>query len=71
MPHRTPENTFSILITTDNHLGYLEKDVKRGDDSFVSFEECLAAGRLKHNVDFVLLGGDLFHDNKPKFGYSQ
>lgn len=35
-----------------------------GDDSFITFEEILKIG-LKHEVDFVLLGGDLFHDGKP------
>ncbi|KYQ93419.1 DNA repair exonuclease [Tieghemostelium lacteum] len=53
-----------ILVATDNHLGYLEKDPIRGEDSFNSFEEILQyAHQLK--VDMVLLGGDLFHDNKP------
>ncbi|GAM24521.1 hypothetical protein SAMD00019534_076960 [Acytostelium subglobosum LB1] len=53
-----------VLVATDNHLGYLEKDPIRGDDSFNSFEEILQyAHKLK--VDMVLLGGDLFHDNKP------
>eukprot|EP00842_Homolaphlyctis_polyrhiza_P000470 jgi/Hompol1/1423/HPOL_001384-RA len=57
-------NTFRILIATDNHLGYLEKDPVRGADSFVAFEEILALARSSE-VDMVLLGGDLFHDNKP------
>lgn len=35
------------------------------NDSFVTFEEILQVGR-DENVDFVLLGGDLFHENKPK-----
>ncbi|KAF2076751.1 hypothetical protein CYY_001940 [Polysphondylium violaceum] len=57
-------NIMRILVATDNHLGYLEKDPIRGDDSFNSFEEILNyAVQLK--VDMVLLGGDLFHDNKP------
>ena len=57
-------STMNILISTDNHLGYLEKDPIRGDDSFRAFEETLIlANKLK--VDFLLLGGDLFHDNKP------
>lgn len=33
-------------------------------DSFVAFEECLQIANSK-KVDFVLLGGDLFHDQKP------
>ena len=57
-------NTFRILLATDCHLGYCEKDPSRGNDSLVSFEEVLEIGR-KHDVDFVLLGGDLFHENKP------
>ena len=35
------ENTFSILIATDNHLGYAEKDPVRGEDSFDTFKEIL------------------------------
>ncbi|KAG0287058.1 Double-strand break repair protein mre11a [Linnemannia gamsii] len=70
------QNTFSILVATDNHLGYLEKDPVRGDDSFKAFEEILKlaaeseasntmANRTRTHVDMILLGGDLFHDNKP------
>lgn len=39
-------------------------DNETGMDSFITFEEILA-NAVKHNVDFVLLGGDLFHDAKP------
>jgi len=35
------------------------------DDSYNTFEEILQIG-LEEKVDFVLLGGDLFHENKPK-----
>lgn len=59
------DSTFVFLITTDNHLGFMEKDPRRGPDSFVTFEECLRAARVRHNVDAMLLGGDLFHENKP------
>jgi double-strand break repair protein MRE11 len=38
-------DTIRILIATDNHLGYLEKDPVRGDDSFAAFEEILKMGR--------------------------
>ncbi|XP_052264918.1 double-strand break repair protein MRE11-like isoform X2 [Dreissena polymorpha] len=58
------EDILKILIATDNHLGYAEKDPVRGNDSLVAFEEILENAR-KHEVDFVLLGGDLFHENKP------
>ena len=57
-------NTLRILLSTDNHLGYLEKDPIRGNDSFAALEEVLHLARL-HRVDLVLLSGDLFHDNKP------
>lgn len=59
-----PDDVFKILITTDNHLGFMEKDGERGQDSFISFEEALLIAK-KENVDFILLGGDLFHENKP------
>ncbi|XP_061847418.1 double-strand break repair protein MRE11 isoform X2 [Colius striatus] len=58
------EDTFKILIATDIHLGYLEKDPVRGNDTFVTFNEILDHAQ-KNEVDFILLGGDLFHDNKP------
>ena len=80
------EDCFRILVATDNHLGFLERDSVRGDDSFLSFEEVFQQARKQkvstadtyyypHNkalpfffyvqADFVLLGGDLFHDNRP------
>ncbi|XP_050420693.1 double-strand break repair protein MRE11 [Adelges cooleyi] len=55
---------FRILIATDIHLGYEEKDLTRADDSFNSFEEVLQLA-VKHEVDFLLLAGDLFHVNQP------
>uniref|UniRef100_A0A673NDN5 Double-strand break repair protein n=1 Tax=Sinocyclocheilus rhinocerous TaxID=307959 RepID=A0A673NDN5_9TELE len=57
-------DTFKILIATDIHLGYLEKDAIRGNDTFVTFDEIMKQA-VQNEVDFVLLGGDLFHDNKP------
>jgi double-strand break repair protein MRE11 len=59
-----PMDVLKIFLTTDNHLGFMEKDPERGADSFVSFEECLEIAR-EEQVDFILLGGDLFHENKP------
>jgi double-strand break repair protein MRE11 len=35
------ENTFTILIATDNHLGYNEKDPVTGEDSMHTFHESL------------------------------
>jgi len=37
---------------------------KSGNDSFTSFEEILKYGKST-KADFILLGGDLFHENKP------
>ena len=36
-----PEDILKILVTSDNHIGYNEKDEVRGTDSFESFEEVL------------------------------
>jgi len=57
-------DTIRILVATDSHVGYNERDPIRGDDSWQSFHEvmCLAKER---DVDMVLLAGDLFHENKP------
>ncbi|KAF2982456.1 hypothetical protein EK904_014910 [Melospiza melodia maxima] len=39
--HVDDEDTFKILVATDIHLGYLEKDPVRGNDTFVTFNEIL------------------------------
>lgn len=57
-------DTCRILLSTDNHLGYAERDSIRGMDSFAAFEEVLYLGQLYH-VDLILLAGDVFHDNRP------
>lgn len=54
----------SILISTDNHLGFKEKDLIRREDSFVAIEEVLQTA-LQHDIDFIILGGDLFHQHYP------
>lgn len=58
------DDTFKILLATDVHLGFMEKDPVRGNDSLVTFEEILEKAK-NNDVDFILLGGDLFHENKP------
>ncbi|CAK9442010.1 uncharacterized protein LODBEIA_P58100 [Lodderomyces beijingensis] len=57
-------DTIRILLTTDNHVGYLENDPIRGDDGWKTFEEIT---QIAHDrgVDMMLQGGDLFHVNKP------
>ncbi|KAJ5718551.1 hypothetical protein N7488_004197 [Penicillium malachiteum] len=56
--------TIRILIATDNHVGYNERDPIRGDDSWKTFHEVMCLAK-EHDVDMVLLAGDLFHENKP------
>ncbi|EQC53075.1 Rad32 nuclease [Schizosaccharomyces japonicus yFS275] len=58
------ENTIRILIASDNHIGYAERDPIRGNDAIRTFNEILGIAR-EREVDMILLGGDLFHDNKP------
>lgn len=58
------DQTLRIMISTDNHLGYLEEDPIRGDDSFAALEEVLYHAK-HYGCDMVLLSGDLFHDNRP------
>lgn len=57
-------DVFRILVATDIHLGYAEKDAEIAEDSFRNFEYVLRKAR-EMEVDFLLLGGDLFHENKP------
>ncbi|CAH0721370.1 unnamed protein product, partial [Brenthis ino] len=58
------EDTIRVLIASDIHLGYLENDAVRGEDSFIAFEEVLSLA-VEYDVDMVLLGGDLFDHAKP------
>ncbi|KOS22921.1 Double-strand break repair protein mus-23 [Escovopsis weberi] len=60
----TAANTIRILVATDNHVGYEERDAIRKDDSWRTFDEIMNLARTQ-DVDMVLLAGDLFHDNKP------
>lgn len=61
---RDVEDTFNILVATDIHLGYAEDDPIRGSDTFDTFEEILQLA-VEYRVDFILLGGDLFHYAQP------
>jgi double-strand break repair protein MRE11 len=45
------EETLRILISTDNHVGYLERDPVRSMDSFAALEEVLYLAK-KYNVSF-------------------
>ena len=46
------ENTFKILVATDIHLGFMEKDAVRGNDTFVTLDEIL---RLAQENDVSLV----------------
>lgn len=54
---RDDENTFKILVATDIHLGYLEKDPVRGNDTFVTFNEILDHAR-KNEVSATFWRGE-------------
>ena len=58
------DDVFTIMVATDSHLGYCDRDAVRGTDSFAAFEEDLRLANDR-GADFLLLAGDLFHDNKP------
>ncbi|KIW06608.1 DNA repair protein (mre11), variant [Verruconis gallopava] len=60
----TEADEITILVATDNHVGYNERDQVRKDDSWRTFHEIMELARSR-DVDMVLLAGDLFHDNKP------
>jgi double-strand break repair protein MRE11 len=61
---RPEADAIRILVATDNHVGYNERDPQRGDDSWRTFDEIMTLAKTR-DVDMVLLAGDLFHDNKP------
>ena len=64
MPALTSADTIRILVASDNHVGYNERDPIRGDDSWKTFHEIMCIAK-ERDVDMVLLAGDLFHENKP------
>ncbi|KAH7346509.1 Metallo-dependent phosphatase-like protein [Rhexocercosporidium sp. MPI-PUGE-AT-0058] len=64
MPQSRSADTIRVLIATDSHVGYEERDPVRKDDSWKSFDEVMRLAK-DQDVDMVLLAGDLFHDNKP------
>ena len=49
--HATEADTIRILVATDNHVGYGERDPIRKDDSWKSFDEILQLAR-KQDVGY-------------------
>ena len=49
-----PEDTIKIMLATDNHIGYLERDPVRGQDAMNTFEEILKLA-VKHDVPISLI----------------
>lgn len=43
------QDTINIMLATDNHIGYLERDPIRGQDAINTFEEILQLA-VKHDV---------------------
>lgn len=48
------ENTLRVMVSTDNHLGYAERDPIRCNDSFAAFEEVLILAK-RHKVSELML----------------
>jgi double-strand break repair protein MRE11 len=51
------DDTMRILVSTDNHLGYLERDPVRALDSFAALEEVLYLAK-KYKVGYKVLSVD-------------
>ena len=47
------DDVFTIMVATDSHLGYCDRDAVRGTDSFAAFEEVLRLA--SRGADFLLL----------------
>jgi double-strand break repair protein MRE11 len=57
-------DTIRFLVITDNHVGFNETDPIRFTDAMAGFEEAMQIA-ASLNVDFILHGGDLFHEARP------
>ncbi|CEF66332.1 Double-strand break repair protein MRE11A [Strongyloides ratti] len=58
------EDTITITLASDVHIGYGERKFPRKNDSLTTFEEVLNNAK-ETDSDCILLGGDLFHENNP------
>ena len=60
----TDSGTLRFLVATDIHLGHSEHHHELGNHSYAGFVVVLQIA-VQENVDFVLLGGDLFDEVNP------
>ena len=58
------QRPLNFLVATDMHVGHRSENLGVQHDSYVALEEVLATAREKQ-VDFLLLGGDLFDEVNP------
>ncbi len=46
---KDPDDTIKIMLATDNHIGFMERDPIRGQDAINTFEEILKLA-VQHDV---------------------
>ncbi|XP_055333328.1 uncharacterized protein LOC129584922 [Paramacrobiotus metropolitanus] len=59
-----PENTFRILVTSNLHIGYAEREPERMQDAVNTLQEILRTAKSQ-SVDLILITGDLFNESNP------
>ena len=64
MATQSKGSVLRIVVATDTHLGFKERDEIRKDDAFMAFEEVLQTAR-QLKADMIIHGGDLFHEHRP------
>ena len=64
MAVQSKSSVLRIVVATDTHLGFKERDEIRKDDAFMAFEEVLQTAR-QLKADMIIHGGDLFHEHRP------
>lgn len=55
-PAAYEKDTLRILVATDSHVGYMEDDPIRGDDSWQTFDEIMSLAK-EHDVGGPLVAG--------------
>lgn len=49
-----PQDTVKVMLASDNHIGYMERDPVRGQDAINTFQEILQLA-VKHDVRIQLI----------------